>query len=38
MEAAIKKEEVSSLKDDFSNLTMQLYDESELRQRQKEQM
>jgi L-fucose isomerase-like protein len=35
MEAAIGKEE---LKDDFSSLTMQLYDESELRQRQKEQM
>lgn len=38
MENAIQKEELSSLKDDFSNLTMQLYDESELRQRQKEQM
>lgn len=35
MEAALGKEE---LKDDFSSLTMQLYDESELRQRQKEQM
>jgi hypothetical protein len=38
MEAAISKEDLSSLKDDFSSLTMQLYDESELRQRQKEQM
>lgn len=35
---AIQKEDLNSLKDDFSSLTMQLYDESELRQRQKEQM
>ncbi len=34
----MSKEDLSSLKDDFSGLTMQLYDESELRQRQKEQM
>jgi hypothetical protein len=34
----VSKEDLSSLKDDFSGLTMQLYDESELRQRQKEQM
>jgi hypothetical protein len=36
MEAAIMKED--ALTDDFSNLTMQLYDESELRQIQKDQM
>lgn len=33
MEAALTKETKEELKDDFSALTMQLYDESELRQR-----
>lgn len=38
MEAFAKQEQRDELTDDFSPLTMKLYDESELRQRQKEQL